>query len=194
MASDISWSEIKKELLQLNQEEVLKLLKDLHDASASNKTFLQARLLKGEVVLDDYEARIYTAFFSRSKYGPTDGYPKLREGKAVLSEFKKARPQDLKNYLSLQLYYVETGTNFTEQFGDMCESFYNSLLSVMGEVTKVLERPEQHPLYEHFLPRLKRLYEDGDGFGWGYTDDLHAYLESIANAHNDTKVFPKRSW
>lgn len=194
MASDISWSEIKKELLRLNQEETLKLLKDLHDASASNKTFLQARVLKGEVVLDDYEARIYTAFFSRSKYGPTDGYPKLREGKAVLSEFKKARPQDLKNYLDLQLYYIETGTSLTRQYGDMYESFYDSLLSVMGDVAKVLEKPENNTLYTYFLPRLKHLYRDGDGFGWGYSDALQDLLESIAEAHGDRDVFPKRSW
>lgn len=194
MASGISWSAIKKELALFNQDEVLSLLKDLYDASASNKAFLQARVLKGEVALGDYEARIYTAFFSRSKHGPNDGYPKLREGKAVLSEFKKARPQDLQNYLDLQLYYIETGTSLTRQYGDMYESFYDSLLSVMGDVAKVLEKPGNNTLYTYFLPRLKHLYRDGDGFGWGYSDELQDLLESIAEAHGDRDVFPKRSW
>ena len=194
MASSVSWAAIKKQLSQLNQEQILSLLKDLYDASPSNKAFLQARTQGDEVSLADYEARIYTAFFGRSKYGPTDGYPKLREGKTVLSEFKKARPSDVQNYLDLQLYYIETGTSMTRQYGDMYEGFYNSLLSVMGEVAKVLEKPESNTLYTYFLPRLKHLYRDGDGFGWGYSDELHDSLESIAEAHGDTDVFPKRSW
>ncbi|WP_395093606.1 hypothetical protein [Armatimonas sp.] len=194
MASGVSWTTIKKELILLNQEETLNLLKDIYDASASNKAFLQARVLRGEISLADFEERIRVAFYSRSKHGPTNGYPKLRDGKAVLSEFKKARPGDLQNYLDLQLHYIETGTQFTNDFGDITDSFYSSLLSVMGDVAKVLEKPENQTLYSHFLPRLKQLYSDGDGFGWGYTDELHSYLESIAEAHGDTSIFPKRRY
>ena len=194
MASGVSWIAIKKELILLNQEETLSLLKDLYDASASNKAFLQARVLRGEISLADFEERIRVAFYSRSKHGPTNGYPKLRDGKAVLSEFKKASPQDTRNYLDLQLYYIETGTSLTRQYGDMYESFFDSLLSVMGDVAKVLAKPENNTLYTYFLPRLKHLYRDGDGFGWGYSDALQDLLESIAEAHGDRDVFPKRSW
>ena len=98
------------------------------------------------------------------------------------------------SYLDLQLYYIETGTSLTRQYGDMYESFFDSLLSVMGDVAKVLAKPENNTLYTYFLPRLKHLYRDGDGFGWGYSDALQDLLESIAEAHGDRDVFPKRSW
>ena len=192
MATGTSWTAIKKALVQLNQDEILSLLKDLHDASASNKAFLRARFLAAEISLEDYEKRIHIAFYSRSKHGPSDGYPKLSEGKAVLREFKKARPDDLRSYLDLQLYYVEVGTSFTNEFGDMYEAFYNSLLSVTKELLQRLERPEHQTLFTYFLPRLKQLYSDGDGFGWGFTDELHSSLEGLAEAQGQSDVFPKR--
>ena len=89
MAASVSWAAIKKQLSQLNQEQILSLLKDLYDASPSNKAFLQARTQGDEVSLADYEARIYTAFFGRSKYGPTNGSPSYARARLCSASLRK---------------------------------------------------------------------------------------------------------
>jgi hypothetical protein len=192
MATGTSWAALKRELSQLSRDESLNLIKDLYDASASNKAFLTARILGAQFSLDDYKERLRIAFFSRSKNGPTNGYPKIREAKLVLSEFKKARPNDLRNYTDLQIAYAESGIQLSKEFGWQLTPFYRSLFSVLSEVLMVLGQPENQTMYTQFLVRLQAFNEDSMHLGEGYHDEIHARLTEIAAAHNQTDVFPAR--
>lgn len=64
---------------------------------------------------------------------------------------------------------MENGTEFTREFGDINESFYNSLESVLSEMARMLlrESPESYP---RFQERIQRLATLADGIGWGYGD------------------------
>ena len=65
--------------------------------------------------------------------------------------------------------YVENGVEFTNQYGDVDERFYNSVESVLGELAALL-RGAARQCYPQFSARLARLEQKSDGIGWGFHD------------------------
>lgn len=78
------------------------------------------------------------------------------------------------------LTYVENGTEFTHEFGDINESFYNSLESVLNEMAQLLMR-EGKELYSRFRERIRRLATLVDGIGWGYGDAVRDQVYQLEN-------------
>ena len=93
------------------------------------------------------------------------------------------------------LTYVENGTRFTNEYGDIEESFYNSMESVLGEAAKLVQ--SQPDLYEKFSDRFIGLRRATYGIGWGYGDAVHEIVDeleaSIGNASEsqDADVKPE---
>jgi hypothetical protein len=69
------------------------------------------------------------------------------------------------------LTYVEIGTQFTQEFGDINEAYYNSLESVLHEMTQLL-RKKDPALYPQFRERIQGLDAHAGYIGWGYGDYL----------------------
>jgi hypothetical protein len=65
--------------------------------------------------------------------------------------------------------YVENGTRFTHEFGDIDERFYNSVESVLEELVALL-RGEAREMYPQFRDRLARVEQMTAGIGWGFHD------------------------
>src|SRR3990172_91626 len=59
--------------------------------------------------------------------------------------------------IELLLTYVESGTRFTNDYGDINESFYSSLESALGEMADLLKTPEGVRLYPQFQKRIEAL-------------------------------------
>ena len=119
-------------LVSLDKPELVALLKALFDHSIESRAFLSARFLADGVpdaILNKYRKRIVDQFFP----GRGDGKPDLRSARRTIRDYRKAT-SDLVGTVDLMLTYVESGTEFTNQFGDISESFYNSLESVLDEV------------------------------------------------------------
>lgn len=76
------------------------------------------------------------------------------------------------------LTYVETGTQFTRDYGDINEAYYNSLESVLREMTKLLLN-EQPALYPQFRERVQQLDVHADHIGWGYGDALRDHVRLL---------------
>jgi len=60
--------------------------------------------------------------------------------------------------------YVENGAEFTHDYGDIGERFYNSVGSVLQELAGLL-RGEAQELSPQFRDRLARVEEMTEGFG-----------------------------
>ena len=82
------------------------------------------------------------------------------------------------------LTYVENGTKFTHEFGDINESFYNSLESVLTEMAQLLMR-EGTELYPRFRERIRRLATLADGIGWGYGDAVRDQVYQLESELTD---------
>jgi len=160
------WSGVRKQLNQWPRPAVIGLLKGLYDTSAENRDFIAARLQAEDTAgdaLENYRQKVIDPFF------PGRGYGNLKLGPArkAIRDYKKATG-NLAGTADLLLTYVENGTEFTQQFGDINDAFYDSLCSALNELVELLlSGPE---LYPHFRNRLDKLGAHANGIGWGYGD------------------------
>ena len=145
---------------------------------AGNRDFLQARFQAEETAgaaLEKYRRKIVEQFFPARG----DGKLKLSEARKAIRDYRKATG-NLTGTIDPMLTYVENGTEFTHQFGDINESFYNSLESVLNEMAQLLMR-EGSELYPRFRERVQRLTTHADHIGWGYGDALRDQVYHLEN-------------
>ena len=89
---------------------------------------------------------------------------KLEASKELLSE--------------LMLFYTETGVKFTNEFGDIDESFYNSLTSVYSNALTLMHKEN---ILDKFANRAKKIVDETNGIGWGFHDDLEDIYAEFYN-------------
>lgn len=161
------WSAARQHLATWGKPALLALVKDLYDAAAVNRNFIQARCQadeSGGEVLEKYRSKVVEQFF------PARGFGKLKLGEArkAIRDFRKATG-NLPGTAELLLTYVENGTRFTHEYGDIDERFYSSVESALDELAALL-RGEGRELYPQFSGRLARVEQMSDGIGWGFHD------------------------
>jgi hypothetical protein len=100
---------------------------------------------------------------------------------------------NLTGTIELMLTYVEQGTAFTLQYGDINEAYYNSLESALNDMVELLVK-DGGGLYPRFRERILQVSADASGIGWGYGDnvgDLVATLEcELGNTGENTATVP----
>ncbi|MBN9931275.1 hypothetical protein HZD82_22060 [Pantoea agglomerans] len=101
---------------------------------------------------------------------------RLGVARDAISNFKKLSSDDGKT-IDLMLYYVETGTKFTNTYGDIEGKFYNSMVSMYNKVVNECNKSEE--FYNIFKDRLYLIVSETDGIGWGYHDDICAIYYSL---------------
>lgn len=163
------WQHVRRKLGDWSKPALIALVKDLYEVSPENRDFLHARFqaeADDGAALEKYRREIVDQFFPARG----DGKLKLAEARKAIRDYQKATG-NLAGGIDLRLTYVENGTEFTREFGDINESFYNSLESVLNEMVRLLLRqsPESYP---RFRERIQRLATHADGIGWGYGDAL----------------------
>jgi Family of unknown function (DUF6155) len=168
-------SELKKELKEFNQKELIQLISELYKLNKDVQHYLSSQFIGEEAIVDLYEKTkkaIGDEFFPERG----DGKMRLGEVKNTISNFKKLSNDELK-ILDLMLFYVEMGTEFTNTYGDIDSKFYNSMLSMYNKV--VMECDKNEKLFITFQERLYSILEEAEGIGWGYHDGLCDIYYSI---------------
>lgn len=186
MKDNPSWSDIRKALQNLESKQLVALIKDLHDLSPENRDFLAARFAVSagsQPARETYRQRIHEIFF------PRRGFPEkldLRAGRKAFNEYKKATG-DFEGTIDLMLAYVESGTEFTNRYGDIDMPFYDSLMSVLKKILELLQKSEEGArVYALHRQRFLALRREAGLMGWGYGDcvtdtvgELEAYFDVI---------------
>lgn len=167
------WQSARRQLHDWTKPALIAMIKDLYEVSPGNRDFLHARFqaeADDGAALEKYRRRIVEQFFPARG----DGKLNLTEARKAIRDYEKATG-NLAGGIDLRLTYVENGTEFTKEFGDINESFYNSLESVLNEMVSLLllQSPES---YTHFQERIQRLATLADGIGWGYGDAVRDQL------------------
>jgi hypothetical protein len=168
--ADVKWSDIKRQLQSLEERDLVALIQGLFKLAVENRAFLAARVLgasAGQALLPPYRERIERAFYTRG------GRPqlKLAEGRKAIREYQAAT-EDPAGSLELMMTFVETGTRFTSEFGDIDEPFYNSLSSVLHEMDRILKSEQGPELYQGIRERVLALPKLAGRIGWGYGDEI----------------------
>lgn len=168
-----SWKDIKTVLSQQSMPELLQLLRDLYALRPEVKDFLHARFLPSEVNVTPYKTTIRQSLSPDVIHGEDI---ELSRGRKAISDYQKAT-KDAMGTLDLMTYYVECGTQFTVDYGDIDEGFYESLESMFTQVVKRLQHSDQKTI-NRFLPRLRGVVRQAHGIGWGYYDAIAETLEA----------------
>ena len=160
------WSAVRPRLVAWEKSALLALVKELYDAAAENRDFIEARCLPedGGAILEKYRRKIVEQFF------PARGEGKLKLGEArkAIRDFRKAT-RDVPGTAELLMAYVENGTRFTQEYGDIDERFYSSVESALDELAVLLRGPARE-MYPQFRERLAKVEQMTDGIGWGFHD------------------------
>lgn len=160
--------DLKKELKNLDKNQLIDLISDLYKRNKSAKEFFDFFVNPDEKELfEKHRILVYESFYPKRGYDYS-----LKNGKQAISEFKKmGGSADL--LADLMLYYVETGVKFTLDFGDINEAFYSSLESTYSAALKLMAK---EGLLDKFANRTEKVVNDTDDIGWGFHDYLcHVY-------------------
>lgn len=175
----MTWREIKTELEKLPEEKLIKLLQGLRSLSPQNKAWLQAQIFpmgQDTEYLEKCRTRIIKAVYDPKRNFPD--LPRFRDAKKVITEYKKAT-KDLRGTLDLMLTYVERGHAFTNDFGDIDEPFYNTLLNMFERLaTELKMSPARRELYDLFRSRLQKMRTTSE-IGWGYGDEIKDTVDEL---------------
>lgn len=150
-----SWSAVKKSVSALNAKELIALTQELFDLSAENKAFLAARFAAADPAdrLKPYMKRVIEPFYpARGGFGAL----KFGDARAAIREYEKAT-SDLRGTLDLMLTFVESGNEFTHEYGDIDAPFYQGIESMLEAMLKRLGADEGRPLFAEFQQRLIHL-------------------------------------
>jgi hypothetical protein len=177
-----SWKDVKPVLSGFSSTQLLGLVQDLYRFSEQNASFMHARFLSDHTPGDHlavYKKRIQQAISPKQ---PWKQAVRLAEGRRAISDFKKANG-NISDTLTLMVYYVKCGNNFTLEFGDVDETFYDSLGSMFSKIVQMLLGQNNQDLAAEFLPTLETEFHRVDEkMGWGYSDELSDYLAELRDA------------
>lgn len=156
---------LKKHLTTRSKEELIKHIIELDKKYKPVQEYHQVFFNNDvETIVEKFKKQIENEFF------PTRGLPKMHFSvarKAITEAKKLGIPAE--SLAGLMLFYVETGVQFTNDYGDINESFYNSMESMYG---KALELIQKEGLLEQFQYRAYDITENSCDTGWGFHDTL----------------------
>jgi len=163
----IKVSDLKKQLKQYNQKELVEVIVEMFKNNKDVQNFLSSKFLGDEAIealFAQARKKVENEFF------PDRGHGKLRlaEAKKEINAFKKAT-NDQKRTVDLMLFYVEQGVEFTNSFGDISEGFYTSIIKMFDQVAEECDRDEE--LYKAFSARLYNVVTEAPE-GWGFQEAL----------------------
>ena len=173
------WSVIRARLATLDKSALLALLKELHAAADVNRDLLRARCLSAPAgapdpaLLEKYRRCIVDQFF------PDRGFGKLKLGEArqAVRDYRKDTVDEA-GARDLLLTYIEQGTAFTCEYGDITESFYNSLESAAAELQRLLQCAGA-PAYAPLQERIQKVAASACNIGWGFGDFRRGWADEL---------------
>ena len=173
-----TWSQLRRTLTNLDKPELLDLIQQLYKLNPDNKVFLTSRLS----TLDPSELAEPYRQIIRAQLNPARGEPtlSLRTARKAVTDFRKACDEPAA-VVDVMLFYVEQGVACTNRYGDLYESFYNSMESMYESALGTIHESGDPALPDRFRERAYRIVRDTSGIGWGFHDQLnelyHSYME-----------------
>jgi hypothetical protein len=155
----------------LEANELREVIRELSKLTKKNEQFIKLFLQSSsavdtETVVSEAKKKVYNFLYGRSMF------PKLDLGNArkTVNEYSKLLREYPSSVADLKLYYVELGTEITNEFGDMDERFYSSLESMFSGFCKLITK---YPMYfNQFETRINELQSACQYIGWGYGDRI----------------------
>lgn len=166
----IGIKELKSYLNQQSDEELILQIVELFKTFDEVKEFYQIRLNSESddtAVRKTYEEKIRKFFFpARPSYARD--FPRYADARKIITAYKKVAISP-SSIITLMLFYVEMGCQFTQTYGDMDEPFYNSMESMFNSAVKEIVK---FGLQDEFKFHCQDIVNSASGTGWGFHDGL----------------------
>ena len=88
------------------------------------------------------------------------------------------------------VHYLETGNQFTVDYGDIDEQFYSSLESMFEKILTTL-RKQSEEVQEEYFSRLEQVVSSAKDIGWGYYDFISDIFHEYQMDTNSTNIRPE---
>ena len=171
--SEVKAADLKKFLANLSEVELRGEITELFKLFPVVKEYYKVKLdPAGEKdIMEKYKKIIRDEFF------PDRGFGKLRYSvmKKALDDFRKLS-RSPENIAELMISHTEYGVEFTNEYGDIDERFYNN---IEGMYEKALQFGFKENLDQQYQDRFRKIMEAGDGIGWGFSDGLCDLYDSF---------------
>ena len=158
---------LKKYLNQFSKEQIIEQIVELHKKYKDVRAYYEFTLNPDSNAQADKVKKIIQKLFNP----PFGQDPKLREARKEVNGFKKLSPPP-ESLADVMLHYVECGVQFTNNYGDINEPFYNSVAGMFHDAGEFIKT---NRIQELFKERCKKIMNDTDGIGWGFHDELCDY-------------------
>ncbi len=156
--------EVKIELKKLNKEELIKQISELYKKYKPVKEYFDFYINPDETaLLKEYKEKVREGFY------PKDGFQlKLSLSRKAINDFKKLGASK-ESIFDLLLYFVECGVQFTIDYGDIDEAFYESIENTYERAISLISKEN---LLDKFQDRAIKIVNDTSGMGWWFHDNL----------------------
>jgi len=138
---------------------------------------------RDEALLAKYRQRIEENFCTTDDWGMPE-LSNMWVAARPVTDYRQLTG-DVMGTLDLMLTFVEMGTRFTAQYGDIDEPFYEGLELMLDDFRDLLLADPY--LYEEgdIALRLSRLLRDASWMGWGYGDYVTEQVSKIMQHFGD---------
>jgi len=164
-------SEIRRFIEKQDKATLVSLICDLYSISPQNRNFLETRFIPASGGLEKYKKIITKALYPDVI---SNGRISFRDAKKAISDYKKAVGTGT-GLAELLVYAFECGNNFTCEYGDMDEPFYDSMIRLFNLAVDTLAALDP-PLADSFIRRLSTAVKKANCIGWGYYDAISEVL------------------
>ena len=154
------------------------LVGDLCRLSPENRRYVELLLSPGHEA-DPTEIIAAACKAIEKKFNTYGERVDLRGARKVVTDTVKVLRGFPLEAAEIKLVYVEIGTNFTLEYGDLYESFYDSLLSMLENFCRDIER--EPGMHGYFAEHLQRLRRKARNIGWGYGDQVDFLVGRLAD-------------
>ena len=157
-------TDVKKYLNSLTKEQINNIVLNLYDLSITNKEFIISKINPEyeNLLLLDYQNIIENEFVLKNDDFSLD----FNNIKKVIKQYKSISNIP-KNVIELILFYVECGVNFTQEYGDIGEKFYNNISNAYHEALNIIFK---NNLADEFKFKCLTLQMNANGIGYGFSD------------------------
>lgn len=178
---------IRSLIKNLEPDELREVIVEVSKLDKKNKQFLRLYLQSSrdanvEAITKEAKKKIHSHLYGRSTFPKTD----LKNARKTVNKYSKVLKEYPAQIAELKLYYVELGTELTNDYGDMYQGFYSSMESMFDSFSKEIIK---HPAYfNQFKDRIYKLQSASENIGWGYGFVIHDIISELEDAiHSGNK-------
>lgn len=162
----MSKASVKSLLQTMTKKDIIEMVLEMYSARKEAKEYLEFYANPNEDgKLEEYKAIIKEEFYPKRRREPQTRFSVCRK---AVADFKKLKPS-ADALAELMVSYMEWATEFTFDYGDMWEQYYDS---VEGNFDRTIKHIVANGLWDKYDKRLQQCVKWSDNCGYGFADAM----------------------